>query len=187
MRRQTLKHQRHEHSLSYFDKIGCELYSAQCNVCYDDCRIDFYRCVPCNYNLHFSCMSLPPSVKHEFHFHPLVLRDRVVDEYYDYKEQYCDVCETLRNPEHGVYYCEECNYDAHIDCVIPKGDLERGRQMKDLMLKLKLKQLDKDISIAEAKMEELKKKWEMSMEELEELKKKKRELSGAMEAELDRA
>ncbi|OWM82023.1 hypothetical protein CDL15_Pgr001597 [Punica granatum] len=120
MRRQTLKHQRHEHSLSYFDKIGCELYSAQCNVCYDDCRIDFYRCVPCNYNLHFSCMSLPPSVKHEFHFHPLVLRDRVVDEYYDYKEQYCDVCETLRNPEHGVYYCEECNYDAHIDCVIPK-------------------------------------------------------------------
>ncbi|OWM66977.1 hypothetical protein CDL15_Pgr000429 [Punica granatum] len=65
-------------------------------------------------------MSLPPSVKHEFHFHTRVLRDRVVDEFYDYKEQYCVVCETLRNPELGVYYCEECNYDAHIDCVIPK-------------------------------------------------------------------
>ncbi|OWM81949.1 hypothetical protein CDL15_Pgr027147 [Punica granatum] len=53
-------------------------------------------------------------------FHPLVLRDRVVDEHYDYEEQYCDVCETLRDPELGVYYCEECNYAADIDCVIPK-------------------------------------------------------------------
>ncbi|OWM66987.1 hypothetical protein CDL15_Pgr000439 [Punica granatum] len=120
MRRPTLKHPRHEHSLSYFDKIGRELYRAQCNVCYDYCRIDFYRCVPCNYNLHFSCLPLPPSAKHEFHFHQLVLRDRVVDEHYDYEEQYCDVCETLRNPELGVYYCEECNYAAEIDCVIPK-------------------------------------------------------------------
>ncbi|XP_031397470.1 uncharacterized protein LOC116208265 [Punica granatum] len=50
MRRLTLKHPRHEHSLSYFERIGHELYRAQCNVCYDDCRIDFYRCVPCNMN-----------------------------------------------------------------------------------------------------------------------------------------
>ncbi|OWM67320.1 hypothetical protein CDL15_Pgr000772 [Punica granatum] len=116
----TLKHQRHEHSLTYMEKMGSGLNSVQCNVCYEDCQIDFYRCGPCNYNLHFSCLPLPPSVKHEFHFHPLVLRDRVVDDFYDYEEQYCDVCETLRHPEHGVYYCEECNYDAHIDCVIPE-------------------------------------------------------------------
>ncbi|XP_031396977.1 uncharacterized protein LOC116207969 [Punica granatum] len=150
-----------------------------------DDRIDFYRCVRCNYNLHFSCMPLPPYVKHTFHhnYHPLVLRDRFVDDKLDYEEQYCDACETLRHPEHGVYYCEECNYAADIDCVIPKRDLKKGRQMKDLMLK----RLDKDISIAEAKTEELKQKWEMSMKELEELKKKRQELSDAMEAELDRA
>ncbi|PKI44637.1 hypothetical protein CRG98_034992 [Punica granatum] len=148
-------------------------------------RIDFYRCVRCNYNLHFSCMPLPPSVKHTFHhnYHPLVLRDRFVDDKLDNEEQYCDACETLRHPEHGVYYCEECNCAADIDCVIPKRDLKKGRQMKDLMLK----RLDKDISIAEAKTEELKKKWEMSMKELEELKKKRQELSDSMEAELDRA
>ncbi|XP_031396125.1 uncharacterized protein LOC116207356 [Punica granatum] len=68
MRRPTLKHQRHEHSLSYFERIGHELSRSQCNVCYNDCRIDFYRCVPCNYNLHFNCLPLPPSAKHEFHF-----------------------------------------------------------------------------------------------------------------------
>ncbi|XP_031397469.1 uncharacterized protein LOC116208263 [Punica granatum] len=161
MRRPTLKHPRHEHSLSYFDKIGRELYRAQCNVCYDYCRIDFYRCVPCNYNLHFSCLPLPPSAKHEFHFHQLVLRDRVVDEHYDYEEQFCDVCETLRNPELGVYYCEDCNYAADIDCVIPKANLEKRRQMEDTMLK----QLDEQIASKEAGAETLKIKMEMAQKE----------------------
>ncbi|XP_031398775.1 uncharacterized protein LOC116209312 [Punica granatum] len=172
MRRPTLKHRRHEHCLSYFRKIGRKPYSVQCNVCYDYCWIDFYRCVRCNYNLHFSCMPLPPSVKHAFHqsYHPLVLRDRFVDDKLDYEEQYCDVCETLRHPEHGVYYCEECNYAADIDCIIPKRDLKKGRQMKDFMLK----RLDKDISIAEAMTEELKKKWEMSMKELKNSRKRGR-------------
>ncbi|PKI44781.1 hypothetical protein CRG98_034729 [Punica granatum] len=146
-------------------------------ACQEGCRrIDFYRCVPCNYNLHFICLPLPPSVKHEFHFHPLVLRDRVVDEHYDYEEQYCDLCETLRNPELGVYYCEECNYAADIDCVIPKVNLEKRRQVEELMLK----KLDKDISKEEAeilsleeKLEKLKEKLETSMKNLVELKKKR--------------
>ncbi|PKI44633.1 hypothetical protein CRG98_034988 [Punica granatum] len=122
MRRPTLKHPRHEHSLSYFDKIGRELYRAQCN---------------------------------------LVLRDRVVDEHYDYEEQFCDVCETLRNPELGVYYCEDCNYAADIDCVIPKANLEKRRQMEDTMLK----QLDEQIASKEAGAETLKIKMEMAQKE----------------------
>ncbi|PKI44638.1 hypothetical protein CRG98_034993 [Punica granatum] len=80
--------------------------SFRCKVCE---RIDFYRCVPCNYNLHFSCLPLPPSAKHEFHYHQLVLRDRFVDDLYDYEEQYCDVCETLRHPEHGKSREKETN------------------------------------------------------------------------------
>ncbi|XP_031395970.1 uncharacterized protein LOC116207225 [Punica granatum] len=176
LRTPTLKHQRHEHSLIYFRGMDKKLHNMPCNVCYNDCRIDFYRCVPCNYNLHFICLPLPPSVKHEFHFHPLVLRDRVVDEHYDYEEQYCDLCETLRNPELGVYYCEECNYAADIDCVIPKVNLEKRRQVEELMLK----KLDKDISKEEAeilsleeKLEKLKEKLETSMKNLVELKKKR--------------
>ncbi|XP_031397467.1 uncharacterized protein LOC116208261 [Punica granatum] len=185
MRRPSLKHQRHEHSLSYFDTICHKPYRVPCNVCYDDCRIDFYRCVPCNYNLHFSCLPLPPSAKHEFHYHQLVLRDRFVDDLYDYEEQYCDVCETLRHPEHGVYYCEECNYDAHIDCVIPKANLEKRRQMEDIKLKHLDEQIANKVAGAETlkiKMEMAKKEWEMSkekwetaMKDLEELKEKRRE------------
>ncbi|KAE8720976.1 hypothetical protein F3Y22_tig00017792pilonHSYRG00044 [Hibiscus syriacus] len=30
----------------------------------------------------------------------------------------CDMCETERNPDIQVYYCEECNFIAHIDCVL---------------------------------------------------------------------
>ncbi|PKI44643.1 hypothetical protein CRG98_034998 [Punica granatum] len=134
--------------------------------------IDFYRCVPCNYNLHFSCTPLPHSVRHELHFHPLVLHDRVVDDFYD--EQYCDLCETPRHPDHGVYYCGECNCAAHINCVIPKlqEEPEKSRQREDLMLK----QLDGQISSKEVEAEALKKKSEMVMKDLEELEKKKQEI-----------
>ncbi|MBA0877596.1 hypothetical protein Goshw_028872 [Gossypium schwendimanii] len=36
----------------------------------------------------------------------------------DSGDYYCDMCETKRNPEIDVYYCAECNYIAHIDCVL---------------------------------------------------------------------
>ncbi|XP_031375857.1 uncharacterized protein LOC116190316 [Punica granatum] len=167
MRRPTLKHQRHEHSVTYFNQMG----RVQCSLCYDDCSIDLYRCVPCNYNLHHGCMPLPSSIKHELHIHPMVLRDRVVDDFYD--EQYCDLCETIRHPEHGVYYCDECRCAAHIDCVvIPKVEPEQRKLLEDLMLV----KLDEEIASVEVETEALKKKTEMSMKNLEELKKKRQEI-----------
>ncbi|XP_031375854.1 uncharacterized protein LOC116190313 [Punica granatum] len=176
----TLKHQRHEHNLTYFGKTGHLL----CDLCYNDCSIDLYRCVPCNYNIHCSCTPLPPSVKHELHIHPMVLRDRVVDEFYD--DQYCDLCETTRNPEHGVYYCDECRCAAHIDCVIPKVDLEQHKLAEDLMLR----KLDEEIASVEAEMEAVKKKLKVLMTKLEGVKKKRNEIASSRmrgEAELDKA
>ncbi|XVF42332.1 hypothetical protein PTKIN_Ptkin01aG0352900 [Pterospermum kingtungense] len=55
-------------------------------------------------------------VKHIRCMHPLTLASSVVED--DSGENYCDICEMARNPEHDVYYCEECKYIAHIDCVI---------------------------------------------------------------------
>ncbi|PKI49173.1 hypothetical protein CRG98_030451 [Punica granatum] len=175
----TVRH-RHEHNLTYFGKTGHLL----CDLCYNDCSIDLYRCVPCNYNIHCSCTPLPPSVKHELHIHPMVLRDRVVDEFYD--DQYCDLCETTRNPEHGVYYCDECRCAAHIDCVIPKVDLEQHKLAEDLMLR----KLDEEIASVEAEMEAVKKKLKVLMTKLEGVKKKRNEIASSRmrgEAELDKA
>ncbi|XP_031375852.1 uncharacterized protein LOC116190310 [Punica granatum] len=157
----TFKHQLHEHSLTYFQRTKY----LQCNRCSNNCNMDLYRCVECNFNLHHDCAPLPPSVKHELHFHLLLLCDRVVDEFY--KEQYCDLCEMPRNPEHGVYYCEECNCAAHIDCAIPKVESKGGKEAVQNPL---LDELNEEITRLEVNVEEMKRK-------LEALKRKRAKMS----------
>ncbi|OWM67321.1 hypothetical protein CDL15_Pgr000773 [Punica granatum] len=246
--RPTLKHQRHEHSLRYIAQMGRGLNGGKCNVCYENCRIDFYTCVTCNYNLHYNCkhlldkflnkngpnsdsnpyatqkfklmgywaivfyklphfflfnrrgtlcplaspiflqQHLPPFVKHERHIHPMVLRDRVVDDFYD--EQYCDLCETTRHPEYGVYYCDECRCAAHIDCVIPTVNTGLRKPVEDLTLR----KLNEEIADVEAEMEAVKKAMDAKLEELmrkiEWLKTKRHEIARSRmhaEAEQDRA
>lgn len=116
-RKPTLKHERHEHRLAYLP-ISNKTNRLYCNCCGKSCTRDLYRCVPCNFNIHHDCLPLPPRVEHECHpYHPLVLFDRYVDGRPD--DQYCDYCEEIRNPDHGVYRCAECLYTTHIECVIP--------------------------------------------------------------------
>ncbi|PKI44634.1 hypothetical protein CRG98_034989 [Punica granatum] len=194
-----IEHFAHNHPLASFH-VDAPNY-IRCWACERRISGRVYGCRACIFVLHESCALAPREImNHPFHpQHPLtlladlkckiecdlVLRDRVVDEHYDYEEQYCDVCETLRNPELGVYYGEECNYAAEIDCVIPKVDPEKSRQTEDL----KLKQLDGQISREEEELEALKKKLERSMKNLEEFKKERREISSSRvqrEAESDR-
>lgn len=112
---QTLKHPCHEHHLVYCERNTKE-QQLQCNCCGKSCRYDFYCCMPCNFSLHHDCLSLPPIIDHRSHWHPLELCDKFVDGNPD--DLYCDYCETIRNPDHGVYRCEECNFTAHIECMI---------------------------------------------------------------------
>ncbi|PKI49171.1 hypothetical protein CRG98_030449 [Punica granatum] len=112
------------------------------------------------------------------------LSDRVVNDFYD--EQYCDLCETTRHPENGVYYCDGCRCAAHIDCVIPEVYLERRKLAEDRMLR----QLDEAIATVEAETEQVKKegekKLELLMTKLVGLKTKKHKIEMQAEAEQDR-
>ncbi|PKI49169.1 hypothetical protein CRG98_030447 [Punica granatum] len=118
----------------------------------------------------------------------MVLRDRVVDDFYD--EQYCDLCETTRHPEYGVYYCDECRCAAHIDCVIPTVNTGLRKPVEDLTLR----KLNEEIADVEAEMEAVKKAMDAKLEELmrkiEWLKTKRHEIARSRmhaEAEQDRA
>ncbi|OWM67329.1 hypothetical protein CDL15_Pgr000781 [Punica granatum] len=116
----TLKHHHHEHSLAYFQRSPYKY--PRCNTCRRSSRIDVYCCLPCNFNLHHKCLPLPPVIEHECHpYHPLVLFDKFVQG--DPNDQYCDFCEEIRNPDHGVYRCDECWYTTHIDCVISRSEV----------------------------------------------------------------
>lgn len=116
LKKATVKHERHERALVYFQRSRTE--HLQCNSCGKSCNVDLYRCLLCNYNIHYDCLPLPATVQHNCHpYHQLVLCDKFVDGIPD--DQYCDYCEEIRHPDHGVYRCAECWYTVHIECVIP--------------------------------------------------------------------
>ncbi|KAK3024896.1 hypothetical protein RJ639_044033 [Escallonia herrerae] len=56
-------------------------------------------------------------LRHRCHVDPLRLTlVGVGDDESD--EFYCDACEQRRDPTHWVYYCKECEFSAHMNCVV---------------------------------------------------------------------
>ncbi|XP_031399201.1 uncharacterized protein LOC116209640 isoform X2 [Punica granatum] len=153
----TLEHHRHEHNLTYFQRSPYKYPS--CNFCRRSSRIDVYCCLPCNFNLHHKCLPLPPVIEHECHpYHPLVLFSKFV--LGDPNDQYCDFCEEIRNPDHGVYRCDQCWYTTHIDCVISMSEVEGNisTQFEDRRLtKLneEIASLEETIKVMETNLEAL--------------------------------
>ncbi|KAJ4822062.1 hypothetical protein Tsubulata_011519 [Turnera subulata] len=126
----TLESKSHKHVLYCFAKLTPEEFPSilsrygpaydksafNCQVCAEQCLGSFYRCVKCNMNFHFDCLSIPHKVKHQCHFDPLILADSMCED--DSGEYYCEICTELRNPNHGVYHCKKCMVFAHIGCVL---------------------------------------------------------------------
>ncbi|CAK7337259.1 unnamed protein product [Dovyalis caffra] len=103
----------HQHLLLFLENTEIEV---ECNSCGISCNSSVFRCVDCNFNLHYTCGPLPHTIKHECHIDPLLLRDSPVeDDTYD--GFYCDECEKKRDPLLPIYHCKDCHYIAEIECV----------------------------------------------------------------------
>ncbi|KAK5786271.1 hypothetical protein PVK06_040904 [Gossypium arboreum] len=112
-----IKHNFHaDHHLLHLGKGFFGDESPLCTECGLACKDTLFNCRKCGFYIHLECIPLPSIVKHKRHLHPLVLTTIVTED--SSEEYYCDTCETQRNPEHDIYYCEECNYTSHIDCVL---------------------------------------------------------------------
>ncbi|XVF57087.1 hypothetical protein PTKIN_Ptkin06aG0175800 [Pterospermum kingtungense] len=120
----SLKLEGHEHDLTYFRKKGYTgtLPCTMCNKMIGDGIASeesvFYACVKCDFNLHFSCTSIPISTKHKYHGHELILTKSSLED--DSDEHHCDICEKERKPKDLVYFCKQCDYVAHIGCALNK-------------------------------------------------------------------
>ncbi|XP_007029374.2 PREDICTED: uncharacterized protein LOC18599369 [Theobroma cacao] len=103
----TLKHEAHEHPLIFSKGTEC----IDCSACgYGNDYL--YSCFDCSFALDFNCASLPHTVRHRHHGHPLDLT------YQDSADQnYCNICEEERNPKHWFYCCKTCNFYAHPKCA----------------------------------------------------------------------
>ncbi|PIN16815.1 hypothetical protein CDL12_10546 [Handroanthus impetiginosus] len=95
-------------------------YFCNNNVCKD---LDFVMCI--------GCATLPPSIKHRWDKHPLLLTH---DAYIDHpSEFYCEACEEEIEPKRWMYHCRECDQSFHIRCLTESGhhkNIKFGRKFE---------------------------------------------------------
>ncbi|KAL8228034.1 hypothetical protein R6Q57_015618 [Mikania cordata] len=88
-----------------------------CNACFKDIGNGFnYHCSICEHDLHVKCANLKETVKRDDHEHALKLCYEcplMGDEY----TFLCDVCNRVVHRDHWTYYCKECDFGTHLDCV----------------------------------------------------------------------
>ncbi|GLU00069.1 hypothetical protein SLE2022_174630 [Rubroshorea leprosula] len=70
--------------------------------------------------LDYRCMTRPLTAEHRFHHHRLKLtyEDPYKDDDGDPFQHMCEICEDRRDPKLWFYRCDECDFDAHPDCVL---------------------------------------------------------------------
>ncbi|PWA44881.1 zinc finger, PHD-type, C1-like protein [Artemisia annua] len=87
-----------------------------CNACFKDGSGFTYHCSICGYDLDVKCANLRETVKRDDHQHFLKLYYKSPSKGGDYAF-YCDVCNRVVLQDHWTYYCKECDYGTHLDCV----------------------------------------------------------------------
>ncbi|GMN58987.1 hypothetical protein TIFTF001_028077 [Ficus carica] len=129
----TIRYEDHEHLLclleeTYTKLAHCDGYDAYCkqpvtstSTEIDHTRLSILRCSECDFWVHLLCGPLPSTIEYKYHIHPLTLVDSLVDD--NSGEYYCDICESERDPRIRVYHCQECQFVAHVHCLISEGDL----------------------------------------------------------------
>ncbi|KAH7515365.1 hypothetical protein FEM48_Zijuj10G0018800 [Ziziphus jujuba var. spinosa] len=117
----TFKHDAHEHPLLYFLYIYDN--DVRCYTCNTSCKRDSFRCFTCNFNIHPHCLALPNTVDYDDHVHPLTLTTSFKEDEHP-TAYYCDICEKKRDPDRGIYLCEECPFIAHFECALSLSNIE---------------------------------------------------------------
>ena len=104
----------HEHPLNLFRKSITFI----CDACGKEGKGMSYLCVSCSFNVHPDCTSFPSLVKLVRHGHPLILTFSLKDDQSEH--QFCRLCVRKVDTNYGFYYCENCNFAAHLVCAMDK-------------------------------------------------------------------
>ncbi|KAF3947448.1 hypothetical protein CMV_026415 [Castanea mollissima] len=106
----TLTHACHKHPLY----LSISNYAQKCSIC-DSEGYRVFRCTTCEFVLNFKCATLPQTAWNNQHEHPFTLCYAPED---DSNEYYCDICEEERDPKRWFYYCADCSFPAHSECIL---------------------------------------------------------------------
>ncbi|XP_057506732.1 uncharacterized protein LOC130789951 [Actinidia eriantha] len=107
----SIVHERHQHPL--IPQLSPA--SFECNACGTKDEDVSYQCNTCRFWIHESCASLPYTIKHSGHNHPLTLS-------YD-GDKYpqgttCAVCFQFTCEQRWCYCCRGCGYFVHPKCIL---------------------------------------------------------------------
>ncbi|KAF8018900.1 hypothetical protein BT93_H3711 [Corymbia citriodora subsp. variegata] len=175
--RLTLKHPLHEeHDLFYFEGKTYAHTNAEggpyneCRACRRSCPIDLFRCVQCDFSLHYDCSQLPLTIKSERHWDPLVLRESYIEEIYT--RHYCEICEKRRDPKKWIYFCEtyNCELVAHVECALSPAKREVIEEDDFIIRAERIQTREKEIRDAQEKVDAKKASLRPHMEELESMR-----------------
>jgi hypothetical protein len=111
---ETLRHEGHEHSL--FLAVNSNRRCHVCN-CTSNKKPGVFVCTNCDFALGFECATLPLVARHKDDDHLLKLTYSAEAHCEEY---YCLICEKERDPKQWFYYCAECDFSAHSQCVLGK-------------------------------------------------------------------
>ncbi|GKV33441.1 hypothetical protein SLEP1_g41958 [Rubroshorea leprosula] len=111
----------HEHPLHYFEEWSNDVHGKKmdyhggykCTLAKEEENCKFFA-------LDYRCLTRPLTAEHRFHHHALQLtyEDPYKDDDGDPFQHMCEICEDRRDPKLWFYRCDECDFDAHPDCVL---------------------------------------------------------------------
>jgi hypothetical protein len=103
----------HEHPLTLVRKS----VSFTCDACGEEGKGMFYLCAICPFLVHLQCASLPLTVKHVRHSHPLHLTNSLHQPQLNQSDHpLCLLCVKTVNTNYMVYYCSVCDFVTHPNC-----------------------------------------------------------------------
>ncbi|PSS01765.1 Nucleoredoxin 1-1 like [Actinidia chinensis var. chinensis] len=112
-----IQHECHPHPLIPLLKSALVL----CYACGNEHRGVYYKCSSCYFLVHESCASMPSTLKHSHHHHPLTLSRAYVHGYSKFP-RFCDICRE-KLTQYWFYHCIGCRYYAHFSCATSKEEI----------------------------------------------------------------
>ncbi|XP_019191908.1 PREDICTED: uncharacterized protein LOC109186399 [Ipomoea nil] len=133
-----------------------------CNACLEKGSAFVYHCTTCSFDLHVECVRWPEKVQRDDHEHALSLfyappvpkKDGEEPAAEDEEEKVTFVCDVCHHGVHEMawtYYCHECDFGTHLDCVVSKvqppvdkpvdDDAAAAAAIQEAQMKLALLQL----------------------------------------------
>jgi len=111
----TIQAETHAHPLALMRRS----VSFTCDACGKEGKGMFYSCALCGFWVHLECASIPLTVKHIRHTHPLNLITNSL-EVHQSDHRLCQLCVKIVDIDYMFYYCSTCHYVNHLQCATNK-------------------------------------------------------------------